>query len=160
MDARVFASDLADPTFQTNPKWQLSYSARETYGPLGGLKPGEPLSPAFWHKVTEAFAANDTAFQLYNKFSARGGVVMPCTGDCKTKTICNLRALRAENNCDDSTPGLQFKKREEPTNRMSHRSNECEPMGLQHIMSRLPGSISKVDRKLLIARLEEAIAGG
>jgi sphingomyelin phosphodiesterase len=109
--------DLSDPTFQTNREpssacqfiwlmaspipatWKLYYSARQTYGPLVGLQPTQSLSPAFWHRVTEAFVTNDAAFQQFVKFQARGVSVPACTGDCKTKTICELRALRAENNC-------------------------------------------------------------
>lgn len=79
--------------------WKVSYSARNTYGPLVDLKPTEPLSPAFWHRVTEAFVANDTAFQQYIFFKTRGIGGQVCSGNCKTTTICDLRALRAENNC-------------------------------------------------------------
>ncbi|PFH48696.1 hypothetical protein AMATHDRAFT_81654 [Amanita thiersii Skay4041] len=82
MDAKVFVSDLADPTFQTNR-----------------LRAKESLNPAFWHKVTEAFATNDTAFQMYRMFEKRGTGVTACDADCKTGVICQLRALRSKNNC-------------------------------------------------------------
>jgi hypothetical protein len=79
--------------------WQLYYSARDTYGPLVGVSPSDPLGPSFWHNVTEAFTVNDTAFQEFNTFLTRGLDVGQCDASCKQNTICNLRALRAENNC-------------------------------------------------------------
>lgn len=116
-----FPGDMANPTFQTNRKfhcssietrniysrqwlylatWQLYYSARATYGPLvPSLKSSDALTPSFWHKVTEAFAVNDAAFQKYIAFKKRGINVQPCDAECKRITICDLRALRAENNC-------------------------------------------------------------
>jgi len=80
--------------------WQLEYSARDLYGPaIGGWPATDSLSPAFWHKVTEAFAVNDTLFQEFNALKTSLDEVVPCDAACKATTICNLRALRAENNC-------------------------------------------------------------
>lgn len=80
--------------------WELYYSARDTYGPLvPSLTESEPLSPAFWHNLTEVFVSNDTAFQMYNTFLSRGGAVAACTDTCKTAAICGMRAMRAENSC-------------------------------------------------------------
>lgn len=66
---------------------------------MPGLKDTDPLSPAFWHNLTEVFASDDTAFQLYNTFLSRGGSVDVCDDDCKSSAICGMRAARAENNC-------------------------------------------------------------
>ncbi|KAM6503440.1 Metallo-dependent phosphatase-like protein [Amanita muscaria] len=99
MDAKVYLSNVSDPSFQQNPTWQLYYSARDTYGPLVGVSSTESLSPAFWHKVTEAFEANDAAFMTYQAFTTRGVSVTSCDSNCKANTICGLRALRAEDNC-------------------------------------------------------------
>lgn len=75
--------------------WELYYSARDSYGPLvGELGPTDALDAPFWHKLTQVFEANDTAFQLWNTRQSRGGAVSPCTGSCKTVTICDQRALR------------------------------------------------------------------
>lgn len=80
--------------------WEQEYSARDTYGPaIGGWPANQSLNPAFWHQVTEAFETNDALFQQYISLKTRGVGVTPCTGTCKTTTICNLRALRAENGC-------------------------------------------------------------
>ncbi|KAF8348647.1 Metallo-dependent phosphatase-like protein [Amanita rubescens] len=99
MDSRVYMSNVTDPTFQQNPSWDLYYSARDTYGPLVGLAENEPLGPAFWHKVTEVFEANDTAFELYRTFTTRGVGLRPCDAVCKSKVICDLRTMRSEDSC-------------------------------------------------------------
>ncbi|KAF9031662.1 Metallo-dependent phosphatase [Hymenopellis radicata] len=39
MDAHVYVANLSDPTFDTEPTWNLYYSARETYGALVDLDP-------------------------------------------------------------------------------------------------------------------------
>ncbi|KAI0291225.1 acid sphingomyelinase [Multifurca ochricompacta] len=77
---------------------------RDSYGPLisdGGLKPTDPLDAPFWHAVTEAFVANDTAFQLYNARKSRVNIgdVPACTGACKNQTICQNQAARSQDNC-------------------------------------------------------------
>lgn len=100
-DAGIFDCSLRPHT----ATWELYYSARDTYGPLvHKLTARDPLGPAFWHNITEVFAANDTAFQMYNTFISRGGDVSACDGDCKTNAICDMRALRAENNCVRVSP--------------------------------------------------------
>ncbi|KAI0261261.1 acid sphingomyelinase [Gloeopeniophorella convolvens] len=103
MDSKTYIANMSDPSFQTNPKWSLLYSARQSYGPLvSGLKTTDSLDGPFWHRVTEGFVANDSAFQLYNARKSRHNIgdVTTCTGDCKNQTICDLRAARSENNCD------------------------------------------------------------
>ncbi|KAI0061961.1 acid sphingomyelinase [Artomyces pyxidatus] len=100
MDAKVFITNTSDSRFQVDPTWELYYSARDSYGPLvGPLAPTDSLNASFWHRLTKVFEANDTAFQLYNTRISRGGSVSACSGACKTTTICDIRAARAENNC-------------------------------------------------------------
>ncbi|EJD50479.1 sphingomyelin phosphodiesterase [Auricularia subglabra TFB-10046 SS5] len=111
LDVRVFSANLTSPTFQTTgPVFSEFYSARASYGPLVNLPADAPLSPAFWHTLTEVFERDDAAFQLYNTRISRGGKVGACTGACKTQTICGLRAARSQDNCDVVTPGLPFKR--------------------------------------------------
>ncbi|THV01290.1 sphingomyelin phosphodiesterase [Dendrothele bispora CBS 962.96] len=105
MNMRVIFTNTSDPSFQIEPKWELFYDARQTYGPLVGLPDNSELTPAFWHNLTEVFERNDTAFQLYNTFLTRGVLVVPCDEDCKATTICDQRAFRSENNCDTPTGG-------------------------------------------------------
>ncbi|KAJ7675216.1 sphingomyelin phosphodiesterase [Mycena rosella] len=138
MDASVMFTNISDPNFQIKPTWGLFYSARELYGPLVGLSPTEPLSPAFWHNLTEVFATNDTAFQMWNAFQSRDGAVIACDADCANTTICDMRAFRSENNCDTPSAGFALRKR---AGEASHDSDECEGAGLSHILSRMVLSV-------------------
>ncbi|KAJ7082370.1 sphingomyelin phosphodiesterase [Mycena belliarum] len=139
MDASVFFTNISDPTFQISPTWGLFYSARKTYGPLVGLPAKEPLSPAFWHNLTEVFERNNTAFQMFNTFLSRNGAVTACEDDCVNTTICDMRAFRSENNCDTPAPGFSLKRR---ANRVpSPDSDECEGTGLSHLLSRMVLSV-------------------
>ena len=93
-------------------QWGQLYSARQTYGPLVGLPDSSPLTPGFWHNLTNVFETNDTAFQLFNTFLSRGGAVTACDSDCKNTTICDMRAFRSENNCVSmQTSSLNWKSR-------------------------------------------------
>ncbi|KAJ7600702.1 sphingomyelin phosphodiesterase [Mycena floridula] len=106
MDVHVIFTNVSDSFFQSEPVWKEYYSARETYGPLVGLKDNEPLSPAFWHNLTEVFSVNETAFAGFNERISRGGAVTACDDSCRTTTICDMRAFRSENNCDGSSGGI------------------------------------------------------
>lgn len=78
----------------------IDSSARESYGPLvGTLAPTDALNASFWHRLTEVFEADDDVFQLYNTRLRRGSGVGACDADCKAAVICDLRAMRAEDNC-------------------------------------------------------------
>ncbi|KAI0308526.1 hypothetical protein OF83DRAFT_1160622 [Amylostereum chailletii] len=112
LDAKVFFTNISSSTFQTDPTWDIYYSTRATWGPLAGaLGPYDPLKASFWHALTEVFQTNEyTAFQLYNTHLSRGAHAAPCTLACRTRTICDIRAARSENNCDATTPGLSFKR--------------------------------------------------
>ncbi|KAJ7472599.1 sphingomyelin phosphodiesterase [Mycena latifolia] len=138
LDASVIFTNASDAHFQVNPKWSLYYSARETYGPLVGLAPSAPLSPAFWHNLTQVFETNDTAFQLYNTFMTRGGAVGACDATCKNTTICDLRAFRAENNCDIPTPGFSLRRRDGSA---SHESDACEGTGISGILANMVAAL-------------------
>ncbi|KAJ7646702.1 sphingomyelin phosphodiesterase [Roridomyces roridus] len=106
MDMHVHIANLTAPTFQTNPVWEVYYSARDTYGALVGAPTATQVTQCqrFGISVTEAFASNTTAFQEYNTRISRGGMVAACDAACQTTAICDMRALRSENNC----PGFQF----------------------------------------------------
>ncbi|KAL0959864.1 hypothetical protein HGRIS_011537 [Hohenbuehelia grisea] len=141
MDVRVMFTNITEPSFQTSPVWKEYYSARGTYGPLVGLHPQEPLSPAFWHNLTEVFAANDTAFQLFNTFLSRGGAVSICDSNCRNVSICDMRALRSENNCDHPAAGAPFRKRSASRGRAFARDFvECSGPNIGHIFFRLTAS--------------------
>lgn len=160
MDARVFIGDLADPTFQTSPQWKQYYSAREVYGSAlsDGWPENIPLTPAFWHQVTEAFEQNDALFQQFLEFKWRGVHVEVCQpGQCKDDAICALRAGRSEDNCVVASPGLSFRKRDRGERSNSVPVDECEGTGLGTIFSDLPGKMVNIDVEDLINKLKSAV---
>lgn len=104
MDFVDLHADMADPGFQTKPHWKPFYSARDAYGKLlfdRPLSAAEPLSPAFWHRVTEAFEHDAEAFEAF-LFRRLAGVRTPkCRSElCKKLWIEALRAARSEYNGD------------------------------------------------------------
>ncbi|KAJ7342351.1 Metallo-dependent phosphatase-like protein [Mycena albidolilacea] len=135
MDVRIMFTNISEPSFQIRPQWGLYYSVRETYGPLIRLSPNELLSPAFWHNLTKVFAANETAFQIFNTFISRGGAVTACDAPsgCQNTTICDMRAFQSQDNCDTPAEGFSLRKRASAT----HDSGEYEGTGLAHILSRM-----------------------
>ncbi|KIP02824.1 hypothetical protein PHLGIDRAFT_277143 [Phlebiopsis gigantea 11061_1 CR5-6] len=138
MDSRVYFTNITAPNFQSStPQWKLLYSARATYGPLvtPALAASAPLDPAFWHNLTEVFAADASAFALFNTLLSRGGDVGACDADCQAAAVCDLRAMRAENNCDKPKPGLSFKRAD--SRRSVGESDTCEGTGIAHIFKNL-----------------------
>ncbi|TFK72486.1 sphingomyelin phosphodiesterase [Pluteus cervinus] len=116
LDVHVYSANYTDPSFQREPQWNLHYSVRDAYGSVTGLQADDVLGPAFWHRLTEAFEEDD---DLFNLFLLRKNRVPPkvdevCDEGCKNSTICGLRALRAENNCRISRPGLGWRRRGRP----------------------------------------------
>ncbi|KAI0342171.1 sphingomyelin phosphodiesterase [Trametopsis cervina] len=139
MDMKVYFTNVSDPTFHASPKWELYYSARESYGPLvqPALGPAEPLNASFWHRLTDVFDANETAFQLWNTRISRGGAVTPCTGDCVRVTICDMRAARSENNCDVDSPNADFGFRRRDLHASGHAETDaCEGGGIRSIFAK------------------------
>lgn len=103
-------ADMSDPTYQEKPSWRPYYSAREAYGSLLFDRPlgrSEPLSPAFWHRVTEAFEDDDDAFMSFMEKRSGGAFRPKCrTAWCKRRWIEQMRAARSEYNGD----ALAYKK--------------------------------------------------
>ncbi|THH05886.1 hypothetical protein EW145_g4471 [Phellinidium pouzarii] len=110
-------TNMTKTSYHTEPRWQLYYSARDTYGPLvapalssasssssdqGSLSPTTPLDAVFWHSLTEVFAAdNDTFTQYFARMSrdAPPPIGRKCGDKCRNITICDIRGMRAENSC-------------------------------------------------------------
>ncbi|TFK22448.1 sphingomyelin phosphodiesterase [Coprinopsis marcescibilis] len=111
MDVKVYRSDLFSPEFQVEPKWELGYSARDLYGRhVSGLQPHESLGPVFWHKVTEAFERDNGVFDTYRSLKRGGGDPGTCDAECKRIAICDIRAMRSENSCTVSKPGIKLRR--------------------------------------------------
>ncbi|KAF7968594.1 hypothetical protein HWV62_35346 [Athelia sp. TMB] len=164
MDVKVYTTNMSNPSYQTNPTWELYYSARDTYAPLvPSLSANQSLSPAFWHNLTDVFAANNTAFQMYNTFKSRDGAVGSCTGSCVNATICGLRAMRSEDNCDVVSPGLPSRRDLETATPINRGYDmDCEGAGIGHVMKKLtrqttPGSTTPETLAELRKRLETII---
>lgn len=117
LDSVTYIADMTNPSYQTTgPVWTKYYSAKEAYGPLVSppvTEASAELSPAFWHNVTVALAADSGAFDEYYARKSRGWNVESCTGSCATLEICELQSGRAQDNCVTPTPGVHFSKRAE-----------------------------------------------
>ncbi|KAK5993827.1 Sphingomyelin phosphodiesterase 2-like protein [Cladobotryum mycophilum] len=83
--------------------------------------PKAELTPAFWHKVTDAFGRNETLFDDYMARKSRGWMAdKKCRDTCQKDEICQLRAGRSQDNCFVPTPGVHFSKRDEVHNHGEH----------------------------------------
>ncbi|KAM3449141.1 hypothetical protein MY3296_007179 [Beauveria thailandica] len=115
LDSVQYAADMTRPDYQTaGPTWTRYYAAKEVYGPLVRpplTDPAAELTPAFWHNVTVAFAADEAALGQYMQRKSRGWKHQPCAGECARREICMLRGGRAENNCYKPKPGLSLRRR-------------------------------------------------
>lgn len=147
LDATTYMADMDDKDFQTKgPKWKKYYSAKEVYG--GALSPPvtdskAELTPAFWHKVTEAFEKNQTLFDSYMSRKSRGWKgpdEKKCDDDCKKAEICQLRAGRAQDNCFVPTPGVHFVKRD-----LGHAHGEHDECGAPVIRDLLHALAARQD---------------
>ncbi|AEO67682.1 uncharacterized protein THITE_2116556 [Thermothielavioides terrestris NRRL 8126] len=168
LDAETYIADTSDPSFQTaSPVWKKYYSAKAAYGPL--VQPpvaaddaAAELSPAFWHNVTAALAADQAAFDAYYARKSRGWAVSACTGDCVTNEICALRAARSQDNCAVLQPGLHFAKRAAEAeavgaNGMKRHRDEC---GVPVAREALAALATKDGLGLLRRRVQEGVRAG
>lgn len=111
LDYTVYVAHMSCPT------WEKYYPIKATYGAQLSLSVNDPsseLTPAFWHNVTVLFENEDAVYQAHNARRSRGWDAASCTGDCKTKEICQLRAGKSAFNCASIKPGVNFKKRDLP----------------------------------------------
>lgn len=144
LDASTYIADMSDPTFQTTgPTWKKYYSSKESYGAL--LNPpltdkNAELTPAFWHNVTEAFAAKEESFDAYMARKSRGwraDTTSKCRDKCRADEICQLRAGRSQDNCFVPTPGVHFAKRSETTEVHHRAHDDCGVSGTAEILQAL-----------------------
>ena len=87
-------SEAAEWVFLGDAQWEFEYSARATYDPEGLLAPNEPLSPAFWHNVSQQIATNMTLFETYTDL--RSKMYRPyanVTGVQQQRTLCGLHSM-------------------------------------------------------------------
>ena len=135
--------------FHTSPNWTLDYTARSTYGSMltsPTWPTTSPLDAKFWHRVTEVFEKDRSAFDVYQglrKGPGQGVEQIACADDeCWKDTICELRGMNAQYACRRSTPGLNIRRRDENgTEYLSrvHANAECAGAGISHVFHELPG---------------------
>lgn len=102
LDYTIYYANMSLPTYQTNPTWEKLYSFKEAYGSLLSppyTDPWAPLTPAFFHNVTQLFIDNDTVFQEYYFRKQRGWYYVPCTGTCKMDELCQMRSAQSQYAC-------------------------------------------------------------
>lgn len=106
MDIQVYIANMSEATYQQEPKWKLYYSARDVYGPVvasyvssSAFSDSTPLDAAFWHNLTEVFEIDSKTFNGYIDRMGRSAWSRHCNERCRNNTICDIRAMRAENNC-------------------------------------------------------------
>ncbi|TVY71539.1 Sphingomyelin phosphodiesterase [Lachnellula suecica] len=132
LDYTVYYANLSSPTYQTSPVWEKLYSVKEAYGSL--LSPpitdaAAELTPAFWHNLTVLFENDDAVYQDWYARRGRDYSNATCIGDCKTASICGLRAAQSQYNCGVVTPGVNFK-RDEADVASAHSDCEGSAIGL------------------------------
>ncbi|KAM3485627.1 hypothetical protein MY8738_001157 [Beauveria namnaoensis] len=120
LDSVQYAADMTRADYQTaGPTWTRYYSAKDVYGPLvhpplttdDAAAAAVELTPAFWHNVTVAFAADEAVFDQYMQRKSRGWKHQPCADDCARVEVCMLRGGRAEDNCYKPKPGISLRRR-------------------------------------------------
>ncbi|KAI0031271.1 acid sphingomyelinase [Vararia minispora EC-137] len=146
LDMKVYFTNVSSPSFQEKPIWELYYSARDSYAPLVNinLSPTDPLNASFWHKLTDVFEANETAFQLWNTRLSRGGAVTPCTDECVRVSICDMRAARSENNCDVDTPNANFGFKRGLPEHVASELELCEGTMIRRMFTRMLGKNRRI----------------
>lgn len=101
LDYTVYYTNISSPAYQSGPVWEKLYSVKEAYGSL--LTPpftdtAAELTPEFWHNLTVLFEDDDTVYQEWYARRTRDHSYATCTGDCKTTSICELRASQSQYN--------------------------------------------------------------
>ncbi|KAJ5089429.1 hypothetical protein N7532_008113 [Penicillium argentinense] len=151
LDFTVYIANMSNPAYQSNPKWEKYYSAKEAYGSL--VEPAitdsaAELTPAFWHNITAVFEKEDSVFQDYIARKTRGWKVELCSGDCKTEEICQLRAAESQYNCVTISPGINFKKRD-TTSTAKHQESACGQSTITAVFADFQRSVSALKSSAL-----------
>ncbi|KAH7364647.1 Metallo-dependent phosphatase-like protein [Rhexocercosporidium sp. MPI-PUGE-AT-0058] len=152
LDYTVYYTNISSPTYQSGPIWEKLYSVKETYGallnpPVTG--PSAELTPAFWHNLTVLFEKDDSVYQAWYARRSRDFSDGTCTGDCKTSSICQLRASQSQYNCVTVSPGINFKREELTT----HAHDECDGSAAVPIMAAFAGSGTSDFQKALVEQM-------
>lgn len=155
LDYTVYYTNISSPTYQSGPTWEKLYSVKETYGAL--LSPpvtdsSAELTPSFWHNLTVLFENNDAVYQAWYARRGRDYSDATCTGDCKTSSICQLRASQSQYNCVTVSPGINFKRDELTT----HTHGECGGSAAVPILASFTGSGMSGFQNALVATMGDS----
>ena len=155
LDYTVYYANISSPTYQSGPTWEELYSVKETYGSL--LDPpvtgaSAELTPAFWHDLTVLFENDDDVYQAWYARRGRDYSDATCTGDCKTESICQLRASQSQYNCGTVSPGINFK-RDSTTTSSVH--SECEGSAAIPILGAITNGGLTSFQSALVAKMGE-----
>ncbi|KAG8195711.1 hypothetical protein JTE90_002974 [Oedothorax gibbosus] len=90
LDHETYYLNLTEANLLGEPRWRMSYSAREEYQ-LSSLNPDQ------WNKLLERFLVDDELFQKFSRhlYHLSDFPREPCTGECKIETICRMRTARS-----------------------------------------------------------------
>ncbi|CAO3591762.1 unnamed protein product [Absidia cylindrospora] len=103
LDSLTYMADLEEANaLDIEPVWRLEYSAKEAYNSsTAPITNNSPLTPAWWHQVTEDMETYNDTFDKYWQFRGRLASQIPiCEDECRVNTICNIRAGKSELRCD------------------------------------------------------------
>ncbi|KAI1319697.1 hypothetical protein EDD11_003391 [Mortierella claussenii] len=138
-DAQTYVADLDQAASWdasgSSPNWHLEYSARQAYGAFVPVPTTSPLSPAWWHNVTNAFESNPAAFQQYWTYRGKSAKkISACAAgtSCPAEMICDLRAGKSSDAC--SPISFSLKKRQG----VQEVETEVDPSGMQSRYRRAP----------------------
>jgi hypothetical protein len=91
---RLIFLNISNSLTWAEPKWELEYDTRATYGPKNNLPATAPLNATFWDQVTTKMV-NDLALLNYYSFleTKSSNQVPVCTNNaCRVKAICLIRS--------------------------------------------------------------------
>ncbi|CZR64135.1 related to acid sphingomyelinase [Phialocephala subalpina] len=156
LDYTVYYTNISSPTYQSGPVWEKLYSVKEAYGSL--LTPpvtdtAVELTPEFWHNLTVLFEDDDSVYQEWYARRTRDYSSATCTGDCKTTSICELRASQSQYNCGTVSAGINFK-RDAAATAQSH--SECEGSAIIPIMTSFTGTGIAAFQSALVQTMGES----
>ncbi|GAA5814946.1 hypothetical protein MFLAVUS_008449 [Mucor flavus] len=99
-DSHTFIADLNQSIiWDKELNWHKEYSAQELY--QSSDNKFKPLSPSWWHTVSEEMELNDNTFDLYwfNRYK-QSPMTPICDEVCRINAICTIRAGKSEYRCD------------------------------------------------------------
>ncbi|KAI8081271.1 Metallo-dependent phosphatase-like protein [Halteromyces radiatus] len=134
VDSITYTADLDQSnTWEDSPNWHIEYSAKQEYNSSKAFLPStnSPLTPEWWHKVTEEMEDNQEVFNKYWRHRVRSSPkIPPCDEQCQSNAICAIRAGKSELRCDYDSDVLFRVGRPNNMSSFSGPLSEPHPCGL------------------------------